>query len=228
MPNSTTKPVRDVIRGSLVHEQMSDPAFRQKVIASIGKKFPITRTKDRFSEPLPNGHKSLLVNVKLPNGMEGEIQGHTPQTWQATHDMHPQYEQLKKAKQSGDTEATDALTASMKTAHDKAHSRPLQVCLLDDHAPQYLPQAKKLFNTQNAKVMGFKTPAALLSSGVKPDITLLDWDLGKGRPTGLDVLPKVKSISHKVVGFSDNLQHDKIMRDAGADDFILKTHIQGT
>lgn len=88
--------MRDLVRGSLVVDKVSDvPA----ALAKIRENYEITKTdsgkeriKDRFASPTPSGYRDMLVNVKLPNGGEGEIQIHIPEMISAKKVGHKVYD----------------------------------------------------------------------------------------------------------------------------------------
>ena len=76
--------MRDLVRGSLIVRDIKDvPAALEAIQAN----FELDRTKDRFANPMGTGYRDLLVNVKLPGGIVGEIQVHIPEMIAAKGDI---------------------------------------------------------------------------------------------------------------------------------------------
>ena len=213
--------IRDVVRGSLVHEKMGDPEFRKKVLEHIAQKFKITRIKDRYKEPTEYGYKDVLVNVEGAEGLEHEIQLHEPRNFNLREKTHDQYVRLKKVKKEGDKDKEKSIHADLKDRFRDASKRPITVALLDDH--KYgIDQVKSIYKGEKYDFHYFDSFRKLREHGKHWNVVYLDYDLGKGKPTGLDVLPQVKDMADRVVGFSDQEKHDQMMKTAGADDFVLK------
>ena len=222
MPNQ--RKIRDVVRGSIIDERMHDPAFRDKVIGNIKKKFEVTRIKDRYAKPLPYNYKDVLLNVKGENGMEHEIQLHHPNNFNLREKTHPAYARVKIAKKEGDKKKVEKIENNLAKHFDKAHKKPTTVALIDDHANQVYKQVLAIYKGTPIEFKKFPSYKDFRKYGKRFNVIFLDYDLGLHKPTGLDVLPSVKKMSDRVVGFSDNEQHDELMKSAGSDDFVLKVH----
>jgi hypothetical protein len=81
--------MRDLVRGSIV---VSSPEEAAGVLAAIQEKYTLSRPpKDRFANPLPTGYSDMLINVKLPGGIDGEIQVHIPEMIAAKKVGHDVY-----------------------------------------------------------------------------------------------------------------------------------------
>lgn len=89
MPHGDAALMRDLVRGSVVvgtHEEA------EKVLSAVRNHFEVTRVKDRFAKPDPTGYRDVLVNVRLPSGIQGEIQIHIPEMLAAKDVGHKLYE----------------------------------------------------------------------------------------------------------------------------------------
>lgn len=71
-----TSEIKDLLRASVVVKNVSEV---QGALKAIGERFEITRVKDRFAKPTAAGYSDVLVNVKTPEGVAGEIQIHVPE-----------------------------------------------------------------------------------------------------------------------------------------------------
>ena len=77
------------------------------------------RPKDRFHKPLPCGYRDLLLNVKMPNGIIGEVQVHLKGMLAAKKEGHKYYEIERSLIGKG----TDKLTAEDQATIKDAHAR---------------------------------------------------------------------------------------------------------
>lgn len=68
--------MKDLVRGSLVVNSLDEV---RGALAAIGQNFTIARKKDRFAKPLNTGYSDMLINIKLPGGILGEVQIHIPE-----------------------------------------------------------------------------------------------------------------------------------------------------
>lgn len=81
--------MRDLVRGSLIVDKIADV---QKALKALSERFEVTRVKDRFTNPTPSGYRDMLVNVRLPGGLEGEVQIHVPEMLAAKKLGHKVYD----------------------------------------------------------------------------------------------------------------------------------------
>lgn len=65
--------VKDVVRATITVDNYDDV---DRVRAAIRTHFEVTREKDRFADPTPEGYRDHMFNIRTPNGMIGEIQLH--------------------------------------------------------------------------------------------------------------------------------------------------------
>lgn len=68
--------MKDLVRGSVIVKSLDDV---RGALAAIGQDFTIARKKDRFANPTASGYSDMLINVKLPGGILGEVQIHIPE-----------------------------------------------------------------------------------------------------------------------------------------------------
>lgn len=87
--NSDPANMRDLVRGSIVVHKVSDVGA---VLREIERNFTVTRVKDRFAKPLATGYSDMLINVRLPSGIDGEIQVHIPEMIAAKKLGHKVYD----------------------------------------------------------------------------------------------------------------------------------------
>ena len=65
--------VKDPVRAAIAVDSPDDvPRVRD----AVRKHFDVVREKDRFAQPVNGGYRDLLFNVKLRNGVIGEVQVH--------------------------------------------------------------------------------------------------------------------------------------------------------
>lgn len=62
----------DTVRATIAVDDTKDV---QRVVDAIHQKYKVVREKNRFEKPV-GGYRDYLINVKLPNGLVGEIQVH--------------------------------------------------------------------------------------------------------------------------------------------------------
>lgn len=108
--------VRDSVRATL---SVHDPAHIDKAIETIGAKHEITRVKNGMDN---TGYKDVKVNVKLPNGKEGEIQLTTPEMLHAKYELggHKLYTQ---ARVTEDAAKLEELNAQQNKLYAEAHAK---------------------------------------------------------------------------------------------------------
>ena len=91
--DSVTSKMRDLVRGSLV---VRTPEEAQAALKQVGEQFQISRVKDRFPGgnpgPTEAGYSDILTNVRLPGGIDGEIQIHIPEMLSAKEVGHLLYD----------------------------------------------------------------------------------------------------------------------------------------
>ena len=72
--------MRDLVRGSLV---VRSPEEARAALERVKQEFDVARVKDRFpggnEGPTSAGYSDILTNVRLPGGIDGEIQIHIPE-----------------------------------------------------------------------------------------------------------------------------------------------------
>ena len=82
--------MRDLVRGSLIVKSLDDIP---EAIKKVDGAFKVTRTKNRFDKPMSTGYRDILINVKLPGGIEGEVQIHVQEMIDAKKEVgHGLYE----------------------------------------------------------------------------------------------------------------------------------------
>lgn len=85
--------IRDTVRGVISVDRVEQV---QPAIDALITTFHITRVKDRFAEPLPTGYRDFLANVRLSNGLIGEVQIHVKPMLRAKETTgHTIYEKLR-------------------------------------------------------------------------------------------------------------------------------------
>jgi hypothetical protein len=84
-----TTGMRDLVRGSLVVENIAEV---KTALDALKRDFEVTRIKDRFTNPTESGYRDMLVNVRLPNGSEAEVQIHIPEMIAAKKLGHKVYD----------------------------------------------------------------------------------------------------------------------------------------
>lgn len=80
--------MRDLVRGSIIVNSPEDAA---RVLDHIKNEYTVTRVKDRFANPMATGYRDMLINVRLPSGIDGEIQVHVPEMIAAKELGHSVY-----------------------------------------------------------------------------------------------------------------------------------------
>ena len=83
--------VNDIVRGTISVKSLDDVATAIEAMRSEGIDF-VARPKDRFLKPVPGGYRDILGLVKLPNGMNAEIQFHVKEMTAAKAIAHKYYE----------------------------------------------------------------------------------------------------------------------------------------
>ena len=81
--------LRDAVRGTIVVESERDLS---RAVKEIKSRFDVVRVKDRFEAPTNVGYSDIVVNVKLPGGIVGEIQVNLPEFVEAKSVAHKLYE----------------------------------------------------------------------------------------------------------------------------------------
>ena len=76
--------MKDLVRGSVIVKSLADVP---KALEAIKGKFDVARVKDRFANPMDTGYQDMLINVRLPSGIMGEIQVHVPEMLAAKNDL---------------------------------------------------------------------------------------------------------------------------------------------
>lgn len=83
---------RDVVRSSIA---VDAPHQVERVLTEVRNTFHVVRVKDRFKEPV-DGYRDVLVNVRMSNGLVGEIQIHAKPILKIKEgEAHRLYEQLR-------------------------------------------------------------------------------------------------------------------------------------
>lgn len=108
--------VRDSVRGTMA---IHDPAQVEQIIKDIAGKYEVTRIKNDFDAP---GYQDAKINVKLPNGKEGEILITTPEMLTAKHELggHKLY---KEARVTADATRLSELEAQMHGLYADAQQK---------------------------------------------------------------------------------------------------------
>jgi hypothetical protein len=86
--------VKDAVRATIAVDSLKDI---KTVVDTIKKHYTVVRESDRFSKPVLGGYRDYLINVKLPNGLIGEIQLHGKPMLEAKEKRggHKIYEQIR-------------------------------------------------------------------------------------------------------------------------------------
>lgn len=85
--------IRDVVRGIVAVDSVKDV---DATASAIRSSFDIVREKNRFADPLDTGYRDMLFNVRMSNGLVGELQLHVKPLLQAKeHGGHQLYERLR-------------------------------------------------------------------------------------------------------------------------------------
>jgi hypothetical protein len=71
--------MKDLVRGTIVTDSIEDARNVVKVVEKIYGKENVLRVKDRFLKPSLDGYSDILINVKMENGVTGEIQLSVPE-----------------------------------------------------------------------------------------------------------------------------------------------------
>lgn len=105
--------MRDLVRSSII---VNNEADVKEALEAIKSKFEVTRIKDRFASPLSTGYRDMLINVKLPGGIEGEIQVHVPEMIAAKKVGHKLYDVTRKLPDGPEKQRLEQLQSSIYSA----------------------------------------------------------------------------------------------------------------
>lgn len=87
--------IKDAVRGTIAVDTV---ASLDSAIASLHSNFDVVREKNRFEKPTADGYRDYLANVKLSNGMVGEVQIHLKPLLEAKNNYgHAAYEKMRTA-----------------------------------------------------------------------------------------------------------------------------------
>lgn len=86
--------LKDVVRCSIAVDTMDD---LEDALGQLQKSGMILaqQPKDRFAKPTAEGYRDLMMNVKFPNGLIGEVQLHLKSMLQAKKEGHKPYEIMR-------------------------------------------------------------------------------------------------------------------------------------
>ncbi len=87
--------LKDTVRCSLAVDTMDDLVGALDQLKKSGLVLA-QQPKDRFAKPLPEGYRDLMLSVKFPNGLIGEVQVHLKQMLEAKEQGHKPYEVMRK------------------------------------------------------------------------------------------------------------------------------------
>lgn len=86
--------LRDVVRCSIAVDSHDDLKSTLEALKKGGLQLAM-RPKDRFNKPTDVGYRDLLMNVKFPNGVIGEVQLHLKSMLKAKKEGHKPYETMR-------------------------------------------------------------------------------------------------------------------------------------
>ena len=105
--------VKDIARAQFVPDT---PQQAQQLLTELQSNYTVSRVKDRFSNPGPDGYRDFMVNVDIGNGRQAEIQIQLPEMLEAKrgagHKIYKKYRQLDAA--STTRKLTPEETAQLK------------------------------------------------------------------------------------------------------------------
>lgn len=88
--NGDFRQLNDMVRGTISVSKLEDVETAIAAMRSEGIDF-VARPKDRFAKPTPEGYRDILGLVRLPNGMNAEIQFHVKTMTGAKNLGHADY-----------------------------------------------------------------------------------------------------------------------------------------
>lgn len=108
---------RDVVRSSIA---VDSPDQIEHVMRAVHNSFDVVRVKDRFKEPL-SGYRDILVNVRMKNGLVGEIQIHAKPILKIKEgEGHRLYEKLRSASKKVSASMRAQVEGRMKEMYSSA------------------------------------------------------------------------------------------------------------
>jgi DNA-binding response OmpR family regulator len=97
----------------------------------------------------------------------------------------------------------------------------IKIAIIDDKS-YGIPHVQELHEHEEFELAYFDTFAKFKLSKKKFDIVYLDYFLDKDGITGDTVIPQIKKQTNKIVGFSSVASCSQKLKQAGADDFVVK------
>ncbi|MDU7524685.1 MAG: hypothetical protein E7K72_25490, partial [Roseomonas mucosa] len=109
--------LRDVVRASVAVDTLDDLHTTMDALRKGGLELAM-KPKDRFAKPLPVGYRDVLMNVRFPNGVIGELQLHVKGMLQAKEEGHKPYETMRDIDAVPKAQRTDEQKAAYQKAFD--------------------------------------------------------------------------------------------------------------
>ncbi len=109
----------DVARASIVVDSYADVEKAVAKLRENGTTFA-RKPKDRMTNPTDAGYRDILTNVKLPNGIVGELQILVKPMMKAKLQGHHQYEITRSIEAAAEREGRDKKTLSEHHEYQRA------------------------------------------------------------------------------------------------------------
>jgi hypothetical protein len=117
--NGDWSQLRDVTRASIALDSMEGLQKTLDVLKKSGLELAM-KPKDRFAKPLPVGYRDLLLNIKFPNGVIGELQMHLKPMLKGKADGHKPYEVMRTIEGTPEKDWTAEQRSAYKEAFDQS------------------------------------------------------------------------------------------------------------
>ena len=165
--------VKDLLRGSITVERLSDVP---KAIDEIKQKFDVTKIKDRFTSPTEAGYRDVLMNVRMPNGLEAEIQVHIPEMIAAKKLGHPVYEESRSHTKEVAADRARYVSELQNRIYGQAYERAVARDASRSHSDQnssaeqgdaFMPKSARLTGRADG-VNSQQEPSGNLAAGMSP------------------------------------------------------------
>lgn len=186
--------IRDLLRATVVVTQVQDVG---KAIAAVRDKFQVVRVKNRFETPMVSGYRDVLINVRLPSGLEAEIQVNVPSMMKAKDVGHKLYSLTRSLADQTAVQELDDLQRQL-------YGDAFQNAMSSASAGEALSRNTSAGNSRDGLTANTSLPSASLSTGT-PSTS------NNSAPAGIENLgisnpPSVQSIA------DDTLAQDAFVR----------------
>lgn len=153
--NPNPEQMRDLLRATVIVPRVEDV---NKAIAAVHDKFQVVRVKNRFETPTEAGYRDVLINVRLPDGLQAEIQVNVPAMMLAKKAGHKLYSLMRGM--------TDAATIQpMYELQKELYGDAFQNAMSSASALDAMSRNTSAGNSRDGLTANTSLPSASLSTG---------------------------------------------------------------